>query len=130
MPNHHTEDVLALRVTPLVFAAVSALGAWADPVEPFGVLPGLVGRISFALACAASLLSATWPEEGTRFVALACGSWAAITRGVTILVAGQPNLPRKPEIIGGSIWMACSYLILFCWLVTVPLVEERSRARR
>lgn len=127
---HRTEDRLALRVTPLVFAAVFVLGAWAEPIDVFGVLPGWAGRAGFALACAAAVASAAWPEPRTRFVALAFGSWAAITRGVTILVAGQPNIPRKPEIIGGSIWMACSYLILFCWLVTVPLVEERSRARR
>lgn len=117
------EDRLTLRVTPIVFAAVFALGVWSDPIEVFGLGPQGATRVFFAAAGSAMVVSAVHPTEHTQFAALAVGTWACLARGLTLLIEGQDLVPRKSEIIGGSIWMACSYFVLFAWIIGVPTVR-------
>ncbi len=113
-------DVLALRITPFVFAVLFSLGAWSELVDLFGFDSGGLIRFSFVAAAVAMLASAAHPSEGTRFAALALGCWAPIARGLTLLIEGQDVIPRRSEIIGGGVWMSVSYLVLFVWLATVP----------
>lgn len=117
---HTAEDRLMLRVTPLVFAAVFALGVWSEPIDLFGVGPTWGTRASFAAAMVTMIISAVWPSERTRFAALAVGSWACLVRGLTLIIEGQDLVPRKSELIGGGVWMACSYFVLASWLLGVP----------
>lgn len=126
MPTR-VEDRVALRVTPLVFAAVFAMGAWADPLGVLTPIADWTNRATMAVAAVASIAAAVRPRPGWRFVALACGTWATISRGLTLIIVGQDNVPRKSEVIGGSVWMAVAYLVLFSWLVTVPLVDGLGR---
>lgn len=102
-----------------------ALGAWADPLGLLSPFADWTNRLAMVLACGASVAAAVRPSEGSRFVALAFGSWATLSRGLTLLVVGQDFIPRKSELIGGSVWMAVSYLVLFCWVMTVPFVGGR-----
>jgi len=122
--GHHT-DVLELRITPMVFAALFTLGVWADPISLFGFGWWWPTRVSFIAATTAMVVSAVWPATGSRFMALAFGIWAAVGRGLILLIEGQDGTTRKSEIIGGSIWMAVAYLVLFTWVVTVPTLAWR-----
>ena len=44
----------------------------------------------------------------------------------TILVVGQDLLPRKAEVIGGSVWMIAGWLVFAIWVLTVPAAARRS----
>lgn len=123
--RRQAEDVVALRVTPLVFAALFAVGAWTDPLGMLSPWADVTNRLAMIVACAASVASAVHPTEHFRFAALAGGSWATLSRGLTLIIVGTPDLGRKAELVGGSVWMICSYLVLFTWLVTVPIVRWR-----
>lgn len=127
--TQRTENRLALRVTPMVFCAIFLLGVWSEPIDFLGVGPHWFPRVSFAAAAASMATSAAWPTEHTRFAALALGTWACLGRGLTLLIEGQELVPRKSEIIGGSIWMACSYFVLFAWIISVPLARWHHEQR-
>lgn len=118
-------DRIGLRVTPAVFALLFALGVWADPVNLFAI-PGIVDRTVFAVACAASVACAVNPSPHVRMVAFTTGLAATIGRGLTILVVGQDLLPRKAEVIGGSVWMIAGWLVFAIWVLTVPAAARRS----
>jgi hypothetical protein len=123
------EEMLSLRVTPLVFAAMFGLGVWADPVDLFGFWPGWATTVSFTVSMFTMIGAAVVARDSVRFVALAFGSWSALSRGLTLLVAGQEGVPRKTEIIGGGVWLTASYLVMFTWVMTVPVVGLRERDR-
>ena len=114
---------LGLRVTPAVFAAVFAVGAWANQ---FGVSDDLAGRASMLAGCAAMAVSAFRPTVWCRFAALGFGVWAALYRGLALWIIGQEGVERRSEIVGGSVWLTVAYLVLFAWIVTVPMVRHRG----
>ena len=122
-------NLLALRVTPLVFAALFGVGAWTDPLGLLSPWADWTNRLAMIAACAASVASAVVPSEHVRFAALGFGAWATLSRGLTLIIVGAPGIPRKAELVGGSVWMICSYLVLFVWLVTVPMVRTRHEQR-
>ena len=62
-----------------------------------------------------------------RLLASLTGMTAPVSRGLTILVIGQDVVPRKSEIIGGSVWMAVGWLVFTVWLLTVPACARRIR---
>ena len=113
-------DRIGLRATPVVFAALFALGVWADPVDLFGLPSGWVVRTVFAIACVTSLAAAVNPDPRVRMVAFTCGMSATVGRGLTILVIGQDIVPRKSELIGGSVWMIAGWMVFAIWVLTVP----------
>lgn len=123
------DDRIGLVFTPLVFACVFALGVWADPVDLFGLPAGWLTRSAFAAALVCSTTAAAHPDEMSRLVAMIAGLTATLSRGLTILVIGQPGVPRKSEIIGGSVWMATAWMVFAIWVLTVPSLH-RSRRRR
>lgn len=129
MPDDPRLNTLALRVTPLVFAALFGMGAWTDPLGLLSPWADWGNRLAMIVAAAASVVAAANPSEHFRFAALAFGSWATLSRGLTLIVVGTDELPRKAELVGGSVWMICSYLVLFAWLVTVPMVRTRHERR-
>lgn len=120
-------DRIGLRVTPAVLAAVFALGTWADPIDLFGLPFGWLTRAAFAVAAVTSAAVALGPRPDRRLVALLAGVAATMSRGLTIIVIGQPVVPRKSEIIGGSVWMAVGWLVFAVWVLTVPAAERWSR---
>lgn len=125
------DDRIGLVYTPLVFAAVFALGAWADPVDLFGIHTAGATRVAFAVAAVASLVSSVRPAEAVRLVALVAGLAATLSRGLTIVVIGSPGVTRKAEIIGGSVWLATAWMVFAVWVLTVPsLWRWRRRHER
>lgn len=120
-------DRIGLRATPVVFAAVFALGVWAEPIDLFGVHAGWVTRAAFAVACVTSLAGAVRPNPTVRLVAFRAGMFAAVSRGLTILVIGQDLVPRKSELIGGSVWMATGWMVFAIWVLTVPAAARWQR---
>lgn len=125
------DDRIGLVYTPLVFALVFALGVWAEPIDLFGLHTSGATRVAFVVALVASLAAAVHPDETTRFVAMCAGLTATLSRGLTILVIGQDNVPRKSEIIGGSVWMATAWMVFAVWVLTVPsLYRWRRREHR
>ena len=124
-------DRVGLVATPLVFAAVCALGVWAAPIALFGLPVSWLTRATFAVAGVAMVTSAINPDEGARMVAMLAGIAATLSRGLTILVVGQAGVPRKSELIGGSVWLAVGWLVFAMWVLTVPAVYRwRSRVHR
>jgi hypothetical protein len=123
------DDRIGLIYTPLVFAGVFALGTWADPVDLFQLHTAWLTRGAFIVAAVAMVAAAIRPNEHTRFVAMVAGLTATLSRGLTILVIGQPPLPRKAEIIGGSVWMASGWLVFAVWVLTVPSLHRWGRRR-
>jgi len=121
------DDRIGLVWTPLVFATVFGLGTWADPVELFDVHTSWLTRAAFIIAIVCMVAAAIRPSESTRFVAMVSGLFATLSRGLTILIIGQPPLPRKAEIIGGSVWMACGWLVFAVWVLTVPSLHRWRR---
>jgi hypothetical protein len=121
-------DRIGLRATPVVFAAVFALGVWAEPIDLFGVHAGWVTRAAFAVACVTSLARRcpppTPPCGSSRS---APGMFAAVSRGLTILVIGQDLVPRKSELIGGSVWMATGWMVFAIWVLTIPAAARWQR---
>lgn len=125
------DDRVGLVATPLVFAAVCALGVWAEPIDLFGLPVSWLTRVSFAVAGVAMVTSSINPDEGSRLVAMLAGIIATVSRGLTILVIGQDFVPRKSEIIGGSVWLAVGWLVFAVWVCTVPAVDRwRRRVHR
>ena len=125
------DDRIGLVYTPLVFALVFALGVWAEPIDLFGLHTSGATRVAFVVALVSSLAAAVHPDETTRFLAMCAGLTAALSRGLTILVIGQDNVPRKSEIIGGSVWMATAWMVFAVWVLTVPsLYRWRRREHR
>lgn len=122
-------DHIGLVYTPVVFAAVFALGVWADPVDLFGVHTAGATRVAFAVAAIASLASSVRPAEAVRLVALVAGLAATLSRGLTIVVIGSPGVTRKAEIIGGSVWLATAWMVFAVWVLTVPSLWRRRRRR-
>lgn len=120
-------DRIGLRVTPLVLAAVFCLGVWADPIDLFGVPAGWLTRVAYAVAAVTSVAAAVRPGTDRRLVALLAGVAATMSRGLTIIVIGQPLVPRKSELIGGSVWMAVGWLVFTVWLLTVPAADRWCR---
>ena len=120
-------DKVGLRVTPAVFAFVFALGTWADPIDLFGLPAGWVTRLAFAVACVTSAAVAFRPDPTFRLVAFLAGMFATVSRGLTILVLGQDIVPRKSEIIGGSVWMTVGWLVFAIWVLTVPAAARWDR---
>lgn len=120
-------DRIGLRATPVVFAAVFALGVWAEPIDLFGVHAGWVTRAAFAVACVTSLAGAVHPNPTVRLVASCAGMFAAVSRGLTILVIGQDLVPRKSELIGGSVWMATGWMVFAIWVLTIPAAARWQR---
>ena len=120
-------DRIGLRVTPAVFAVVFALGAWGDPVDLFGLPFGWLTRAAFTVAAATSVAAAVRPRTDRRVVALLTGVAATVSRGLTIVVIGQPVVPRKSEIIGGSVWVTVGWLVFAVWILTVPAAERWCR---
>lgn len=123
-------DWWGLRATPVVFAAVMAIGAWADQIDLFGFWPGWINSGFFALAGVAMLGTVVHPDERGRAMAVLCDLLATLSRGMTILVVNQPQLPRKAEIIGGTVWLATAYMVVIVWMLTVPLLGEWEQRRR
>lgn len=123
------DDHIGLIYTPIVFAAVYLLGVWADPIDLFGIHTAGLTRAAFAVAAAASMVSAARPVEVVRLVAMVAGLAATLSRGLTILVIGQDGLPRKSEIIGGSVWMATAWMVFAVWVLTVPSLWRWRRRR-
>ena len=121
------DDRIGLLYTPFVFATVFALGVWADPIDLFGFHTSWLTRGAFLVAIVCALAGAVRPDETTRFLAMVAGLTATLSRGLTILVIGQPPLPRKAEIIGGSVWMACGWLVFAVWVLTVPSLHRWRR---
>ncbi len=119
-------DRIGLRATPIVFAALFALGVWADPVDLFALPSGWVVRSVFAIACVTSLAAAIRPGPHVRMVAFTAGMTATVGRGLTILVLGQDLLPRKSEVIGGSVWMIAGWMVFVIWVLTVPAAARWS----
>lgn len=119
-------DRIGLRATPVVFACLFALGAWADPIDLFGVPAGWVTRAAFAVACVTSAAGALRPDPTVRLVAFTAGMFATVSRGLTILVIGQDVVPRKSEIIGGSVWMVAGWMVFAIWVLTVPAAARWS----
>ncbi len=119
-------DRIGLRATPIVFAALFALGVWADPVDLFALPSGWVVRSVFAIACVTSLAAAIHPGPHVRMVAFTAGMTATVGRGLTILVLGQDLLPRKSEVIGGSVWMIAGWMVFVIWVLTVPAAARWS----
>lgn len=70
------------------------------------------------------------PDERGRAMAVLCALLATLSRGMTILVVNQPQLPRKAEIIGGTVWLATAYMVVIVWMLTVPLLGEWEQRRR
>ena len=125
------DDRIGLVYTPLVFALVFALGVWAEPIDLFGLHTSGATRVAFVVALVSSLAAAVHPDETTRFLAMCAGLAATLSRGLTILVIGQDNVPRKSEIIGGSVWMATAWMVFAVWVLTVPsLYRWRRREHR
>ena len=124
------DDRIGLVYTPIVFAAIFCLGVWADPVDLFGIHTAGLTRAAFVVAAVASLVSAVHPVEVVRLVAMVAGLTATLSRGLTILVIGQDRVPRKSEIIGGSVWMATAWMVFAVWVLTVPSLWRWRRRRR
>lgn len=122
-------DRVGIIFTPLVFAVTFALGVWADPIDLFGLPISWLTRAAFAVALVASLAAAVNPDEGTRLVAMLAGVAATLSRGLTILVVGQAGVPRKSELIGGSVWLTVGWLVFAVWVLTVPAVHRWGRHR-
>lgn len=120
-------DRVGLRVTPVVFAALFALGAWADPIDLFGLPAGWVTRLAFEVACVTSVAVAVRPHPTVRLVAFTAGMFATVSRGLTILVLGQDLLPRKAEVIGGSVWLIAGWMVFAIWVLTVPAAARWDR---
>ena len=114
------DDRIGLVYTPVVFAAIFALGVWAEPVDLCGVHTAGATRVAFAVAAVASLVSSARPVEVVRLVALVAGLAATVSRGLTIMVIGQDGVTRKAEIIGGSVWLATAWMVFAVWVLTVP----------
>lgn len=123
------DDRIGLVYTPVVFAGVYLLGVWADPIDLFGIHTAGLTRVAFAVAAVASVVSAARPVEVVRMVAMVAGLAATLSRGLTILVIGQDGLPRKSEIIGGSVWMATAWMVFAVWVLTVPSLWRWRRRR-
>ena len=121
------DDRIGLVYTPLVFALVFALGVWAEPIDLFGLHTSGATRVAFVVALVSSLAAAVHPDETTRFLAMCAGLTATLSRGLTILVIGQDNVPRKSEIIGGSVWMATAWMVFAVWVLTVPSLYRWRR---
>lgn len=125
------DDRVGLVYTHLVFATIFSLGVWADPIDLFGIHTAGATRAAFAIAAVCSVAAAARPNEMTRWVAMCAGLTAALSRGLTILVIGQDAVPRKSEIIGGSVWMATAWMVFAVWVLTVPsLWRWRRRHER
>lgn len=120
-------DRIGLRATPVVFAVLFALGTWADPIDLFGLPAGWVTRAAFAVACVTSVAGAVRPHPTVRLVAFTAGMFATVSRGLTILVLGQDILPRKAEVIGGSVWLSVGWLVFVIWVLTVPASARWDR---
>lgn len=128
---HWPADRVGIILTPLVLAATYALGVWAEPIDLFGLPVSWLTRAAFALALVASVAASVNPDEGTRLVAMLAGVAATLSRGLTILVVGQAGVPRKSELIGGSVWLVVGWLVFAVWVLTVPAVHRwRSRVSR
>ena len=123
------DDRIGLVWTPLVFAAVFALGTWAEPINLFDLHTSWLTRAAFLIALVCSLIGAARPNESTRFLAMIAGLAATLSRGLTILVIGQDGVPRKSEIIGGSVWMATAWMVFAVWVLTVPSLHRWRRRR-
>lgn len=123
------DDRIGLVYTPVVFAAIFALGAWADPVDLFGIHTAGATRVAFAVAAVAAVASAVRPVEIVRMVALVAGLAAALSRGITIVVIGIPGVTRKAEIIGGGVWLATAWVVFAVWVLTVPSLWRWRRRR-
>lgn len=123
------DDHIGLVYTPVVFAAVFALGVWADPVDLFGVHTAGATRAAFLVAAVASIVSSARPVEVVRLVAMVAGLAATLSRGLTIVVIGSPGVTRKAEIIGGSVWMATAWMVFAVWVLTVPSLWRWRRRR-
>lgn len=121
------DDRIGLVCTPLVFAGVFGLGVWAEPINLFGLHTSWLTRCAFLVALVCSLAAAVHPDETTRFLAMCAGLTATLSRGLTILVIGQANVPRKSEIIGGSVWMATAWMVFAVWVLTVPSLHRWRR---
>ena len=119
-----------LRATPVVFAAVMVAGVYAEPITLFGFWPGEGGSVAFAMAGLAMLGTAVHPDERSRAFAVLAGLLATLSRGTTILIVDQPQLPRRAEIIGGTVWLCVAYLIVIVWMLSVPLLGEWEQRRR
>jgi len=119
-------DRIGLRATPLVFALVFALGAWADPIDLFGLPAGWIIRAVFTVAVVAMAAAAARPDTDTRFVAFIAGMTAALSRGLTVIVIGQDHLLRKAELIGGGVWVSVAWLVFAVWVLTVPAAARRA----
>ena len=113
-------DRIGLRATPVVFAVLFALGTWADPIDLFGLPAGWVTRAAFALACVTSVAGAVRPHPTVRLVAFTAGMFATVSRGLTILGHDPDIVPRKAEVIGGSVWLSVGWLVFVIWVLTVP----------
>lgn len=122
-------DRVGLMWTPLVFAAVFSLGVWADPIDLFGLPSAGLTRVAFAVAAVTSVGVAAHLDEGSRLVAMLAGTAATLSRGLTIIVIGQDAVPRKSELIGGSVWLAVGWLVFAMWVVTVPSMWRWRRRR-
>lgn len=113
-------DRIGLRATPIVFAAMFALGIWADPIDLFAFHTAWLTRLAFIVACATSTAAAFRPDPTVRLIAFTAGLFATVSRGLTILVIGQDVVPRKSEMIGGSVWMIAGWMVFAIWVLTVP----------
>lgn len=120
-------DRVGLIFTPLVLAVTFALGVWAEPIDLFGLPVSWLTRAAFVVALVASVAAAINPNEGTRLVAMLAGTAATLSRGLTILVVGQAGVPRKSELVGGSVWLAVGWLVFAMWVCTVPAVDRWRR---
>ncbi len=129
MPRWDRDDHIGLIYTPIVFAGVYLLGVWADPIDLFGIHTAGLTRAAFLVAAVASIVSSARPVEVVRLVAMVAGLAATLSRGLTILVIGQDGVPRKSEIIGGSVWMATAWMVFAVWVLTVPSLWRWRRRR-
>ena len=123
-------DWWGLRATPVAFAAIMAAGLGAAPIDLFGFWPGWVNLALFGLAAVAMLGTAAHPDERGRAMAVLCALLATLSRGVTIIVVDQPLLPRRAELVGGTVWLGVAYLVVIVWMLTVPLLGEWEQRKR
>ena len=126
---HWPADRIGLIFTPAVFAFTFALGVWAEPIDLFGLPVSWLTRAAFLVAAVAMVAAAINPDQGVRLVAMLAGVAATLSRGLTILVVGQAGVPRKSELIGGSVWLAVGWLVFAVWVLTVPSVHRWGRHR-
>lgn len=126
---HWPADRVGIIFTPLVLAFTFALGVWADPIDLFGLPVSWLTRAAFLVAAVAMVAAAINPDQGVRLVAMLAGVAATLSRGLTILVVGQAGVPRKSELIGGSVWLAVGWLVFAVWVLTVPSVHRWGRRR-